>query len=248
MGQVGLHGLTGLVAGSYMLDGISNNPKLRRALLYGFTMGNLAPDLDFLAVVTMYPIDQQLAIHLHRGFTHSLLAATVMVTGCVIIGLLMRHNYIRHLGYGLALGIVAHFVEDIFIWFAPVDIFWPASVYGLIPPVDLWSWFPQPPLLGRLLGAAEFGAFALYFDYIARLADTLDTDREMIAPVRRMATASWVAWAILTALALELPDRLFDPLFYIPQGVIFTPACFYITWRMQATIELMAVFRKPLEK
>ncbi|HYF93156.1 MAG TPA: metal-dependent hydrolase [Symbiobacteriaceae bacterium] len=244
MGQVGLHGLTGLVVGEYLLSSYVEKPAARRALLFGFTMGNLIPDLDFLAVVAMYPQDQALAMHLHRGFSHSLLAATALIVGFYAAGALMRDLYVRYLGYGLALGIVAHFTEDIFIWFSPVDIFWPASVFQIIPPVNLWHWWSTPPIVGRLLGAAEFGAFALYYDYLVRLAVAYGTNEEIVPLARRMATACWTTWALLTALALDLPNRTFDLTLYVPMGIIFMPAVFYITWRMQATIEVLAVQRK----
>lgn len=247
MGQVGLHGLTGLVAGSYIVGNFVRGPVARRALLFGFTMGNMLPDMDFLAVVAMYPRDQALAMHLHRGFSHSLLAAVALAAGFYVVAVLMGDPYVRYLGYGLSLGIVAHFTEDIFIWFSQVDIFWPASVFGIIPPVDLWGWWWEtPPLVGRLLGAAELAAFALYYDYLARMAVAYQTNQSMVESVRRMATVCWLLWALLTALALEMPTGTFDMHLYVPMGIVFMPACFYITWRMQATIEYMAVAERPL--
>lgn len=241
MGQVGLHGLTSLVVGEYLLSHYVAKPAARRALMFGFAMGNLLPDLDFLAVVAMYPQDSALAMHLHRGFSHSLMAVTALIVGFYAAGALMRDTYVRHLGYGLALGVVAHFTEDIFVWFAPVDIFWPASLFGFIPPIDIWKWWTTPPLVGRLLGAAEFAAFALYYDYLVRLAVAYRTNEDVVPIARRMATACWIAWAILTALAVDLPNKTFEMALYVPMGIVFMPAVFYITWRMQATIEMLAV-------
>jgi hypothetical protein len=246
MGQVGLHGLTGLALGQVMLSTSARTPTARRALLFGFTLGNLIPDLDFLAVVAMYPIDHALAMPLHRGFSHSALGAVSLMVGFYTIGVLMKDVYVRYFGYGLALGVATHFTEDIFIWFSPVDIFWPASVFNLIPPVDIWKWFVTPPLLGRLLGAAEFAAFALYYDHLTRLAVALQTDEEMVLPVRRFATFCWTVFAVLVALAVDLPNPTFELYLYVPMGIIFMPACFYITWRMQATIELLGTYPKPL--
>ncbi|HWI61678.1 MAG TPA: metal-dependent hydrolase [Symbiobacteriaceae bacterium] len=244
MGQVGLHGLTGLVVGEYLLSSYVTKPAARRGLLYGFALGNFLPDLDFLAVVAMYPQNHSLAMHLHRGFSHSLLAATALVVGFYAAGALMRDTYLRYLGYGLALGVVAHFTEDIFLWFAPVDIFWPASIFGYIPPVDLWWWWTTPPLLGRLLGAAEFAAFALYYDYLVRVAVAYGTNQDFAPTVRRMATTCWLVFAVLTALAVDLPNKTFEMALYVPMGIVFMPAVFYITWRMQATIEVLATGRK----
>lgn len=246
MGQVGLHGLTALVVGEHFLSRFVESKAGRRALLFGFTMGNFAPDLDFLAVVAMFPRDHSLAMDLHRSFSHSLLAATALAAGFWLLGQLMSHTYARYLGFGLALGVIAHFMEDIFIWFAPVDIFWPASIFGMIPPVNLWWWWSTPPLIGRLLGAAEFAAFALYYDYLVRLAVAFGTDTQMIPSVRRMATACWIIFAMLTALAVDLPTSTFDMALYVPMGIIFMPAVFYISWRMQTTIEFLAIYRDRL--
>lgn len=249
MGQVGLHGLTALVVGEYVLSGMVEKPVAKRALVYGFALGNFLPDLDFLAVVAMYPQNHELAMHLHRGFSHSLLAVIALMTGFSAAAALMRDTYFRYLGIGLALGVVGHFTEDIFIWFAPVDVFWPASLFGYIPPIDLWWWWETPEVVGRLLGAAEFGAFALYYDYLVNLAVQYGTNQDMVPMVRRMATTCWLIFAVLTALAVDLPNKTFEMALYVPMGIVFMPAVFYTTWRMQATIEVLAVGRRqgPLQ-
>lgn len=245
MGQVGLHALTGLVVGQQLLSDSVRGGEARRALLFGFVIGNIIPDLDFIAVVGVYPVNHTLAWHLHRGFSHSLLASFAIGIGFYIAAVLMRDNYVRWLGYGLALGVASHFVEDIFIWFSPVDIFWPASVFGVIPPVNIWEWFTTPPLVGQLLGAAEFAAFGIYYDYLASLAVSLGTNREMVKPTRRMATVCYLIWAVLTALCFDIPEPTFTLYLYIPMGVVFMPAVLYITWRMQDTIELLSHYRHP---
>lgn len=246
MGQVGLHGMTGLVVGEYVLTSFVEAPTARRALLYGFALGNFIPDLDFLASVAMFPINQEIALGLHRGFSHSLLGAVALIVGFFCASLLMRDTYVRYLGLGLALGVVGHFSVDIFLWFAPVDVFWPASIFGIIPPINLWWWWGEPPLVSRLLGAAEFAAFAIYYDYLVRLAVGFHTNREMIPIVRRMATICWIIWAVLTPMAVDMPNETFEKALYVPMGIVFMPAVFYITWRMQATIEVLAVQRRQL--
>jgi hypothetical protein len=68
------------------------------------------------------------------------------------------------LGWGA--GFVLHAVADFFFWIAPVDLTWPLSVWGLVPPVSLLggpseSW---PAWIGDvLLPAAEHGTMGLYF-------------------------------------------------------------------------------------
>lgn len=246
MAQVGVHGLIGLVGGEYLASKYLHNVADRRAFLFGFTLGNMAPDLDFLAVVGLYPVDHALAMHLHRGFSHSILAALALLVGFYLVSLLMNDRYVLYLGYGLALGVACHFTVDVFVWFSAVDIFWPASVYGQIPPVNLWGWFHTPLLLGRLLGASELAAYAYYFDCLVRLAVSLGTNREVVPQTRRMATICWILWALLTALAFDVSNPSFELYLYVPMGIVFVPACFYLTWRMQTTIELLAIVRRQL--
>lgn len=241
MGQVGLHAITGLVVGQHLLASYVEEPPLRKALLFGFVIGSIVPDLDFLSVVGLYPVDPEMALHMHRGFTHSLLGATVIVMGFYLAGVIIKDNYARYLGYGLALGIIAHFTADIFMWFTPVDVFWPSSIFGVIPPIDLWSWYDTPPLLGRLMGAAEFAAFAFYYQYLVFLIGSLKTDPELLQPLERMVNASWIAWCMTSAMAVDLSDSQFIMFMYIPMGVVFMPACYYLTWRAQQTIEQLAI-------
>lgn len=242
MGQVGLHALVGLAVGEHLVAPWVEDRVGRRAAMFGFVMGNIAPDLDFLAVIGMYPVDQYMAMHLHRGFTHSLLAALGSVIGFSIASALMRDKYMKYLGYGFALGTIGHFTKDIFVWFSSVDIFWPASIFGVIPRIDAWFWWTTPPLLGRLMGAAELAAFGLYYDHLVRLAREHQTDLQMIPILQRMSAICWVSWALLTALALDLPSTTFDMYMYIPLGVIFMPTCIYLTWRLQTTIEFVGLF------
>lgn len=239
MGQVGLHAITGLAVGEYVLSRRIRDATARRALLYGFVFGNIIPDLDFIAVAAMYPVNQTIAMHLHRGFSHSLLAAGALAVGFQWAALLMRDEDLRWMGYGLALGIASHFVEDIFIWFSPVDVFWPASIMGIIPPVNLWWWWTTPDMVGKLLGAAEFLAFALYYDYLVRLARSYETDWDFYPTVSTMSTACWILWAVVSALALDLPETTFSVWLYVPMDIVFMPACLYITWRMQDTIQAL---------
>lgn len=242
MAQVGLHGMIGLLAGIKLLTPYFSDRVSRRGLMFGYVVGNLAPDLDFLAVVGMYPVDHTLAFHMHRGFTHSLLAAAATALGFSLAARLMQDRYFRFLGYGFALGIVTHFLVDLLIWFAPVDVFWPLSVWGVVAPVNLWGWWKTPLTLGRLLGAAELAAFGLYFDCLGRSAITFRTDLEMLAPLRRWSAVCWTSWAFLSALAFDLLNPSYDFYVYFPVGIVFIPACFYLTWRMQVTIELLGLY------
>ncbi len=248
MGQVGLHALFGLAVGEQLVAPWVQDRTGRRAMMYGFVMGNIAPDLDFLAVIAMYPVDNQMAVHLHRGFTHSLLAVVATLVGFTFASALTRDKYMRYLGWGFSLGIVGHFTKDIFLWFSSVDIFWPASIFGIIPRIDAWFWWTTPPLLGRLMGAGELAAFGLYYDHLVRLSSEQQTDLDMIPILQRMSAICWVTWALLTALSLDLPGTTFDMYMYIPLGLVFMPTCIYLTWRMQTTIEFTGLFGRPSPK
>ena len=241
MGQVGLHGLVGLVVGRGLITAHVTDRQAKKAVMFGFVMGNLAPDLDFLAAVGMYPTDPDAAMHLHRTFSHSLLAVVTVLVGFSVLAAILADDHLKYLGRGFALGILAHLTVDIFIWFSPVDVFWPASVYGIIPPVNLWQGYEPPVVVDRLLGAAELAAYALYYQYLARAARRLGTDEEMLPMLDRMAAFCWDYWAVLSVLALD-PRTPLNPIYaYIPLGVIFVPGCFYLTWRLEQTIEALAI-------
>ncbi|HEY3363779.1 MAG TPA: metal-dependent hydrolase [Symbiobacteriaceae bacterium] len=246
MAQVGIHALTGLVLGEALLSGSVPSRTRQRALIFGYVLGNIVPDLDYLAAVGAYPVSHTLALHLHRGFSHSLLAALALLVGFFVSSWLMDDPYLRYLGYGLAAGVATHMALDIFVWFAPVDVFWPASEFGIIPPVNLWWWYNAPVLVGRLLGAFEFGAFGLYYDHLAKLAISYRTDLDAVASLERMATVCWITWAVLSALSLDVKADTYDIWFYIPMGLIFMPSCLYLTWRCQATIEQVGLVGAPL--
>ncbi|MGE5673521.1 MAG: metal-dependent hydrolase [Mycobacterium leprae] len=237
MAQVGLHAVTGLVVGEYCLRRWVPDAAARRGLLFGCVLGSMLPDLDYLAAAGVFPADPSLAFSLHRGFTHSLLMVAVVWLGSYLASLVMADAYARRVGQGLALGMLLHLGLDVLLWFGPVDLFWPASVYGLVKPINLWWWYQLPVLPSRLLGAAEFGAYGLYYDHLIRLADTFYTNRDEIRLGDRMATICWTIWAILTALAFDVTNDSFSLVFYVLIGILFLPACLYLTWRFQPTIE-----------
>lgn len=241
MAQVGVHGLVGLFVGELVLTRFVKSRLARRALVWGFVVGNILPDLDYVAVIPTYPVDRILALHMHRTFSHSLGAAMAIWIAFEVIAFLLRDEYARFLGYGLAWGVIGHILLDILVWFSPIDVFWPASVWGIIPPVNLWGWYNTPFLVGQLLGAAEFLAFALYYDRLAALGQALGTNPDDLPMVRRMATLCLLIWAVLTGLAIDIPVETYNAFVYVAMGLIFMPAVLYLTWRMQPTIELWAV-------
>lgn len=245
MGQVGLHGIFGLVVGEHLVSPFIADRENRKAMMFGFVLGNLAPDLDFLAVISMYPISREVALHLHRGFTHSLIGAAALLLGFWIASTLLNDSYMKYLGYGLTLGVIGHATKDIFLWFTPVDIFWPLSAYGMIPPINLWYWWTPPPLLGRLMAAAELAAFGLYYDYLIRMSVEQQTNLDLVPTLQRASTICWITWVLQTAVSLDLPEAVLDMYLYIPMGIVFMPLCMYLTWRMQRTIEHAGLLAVP---
>lgn len=245
MGQLGLHAITGLVLGEHLVSRYAHDNVGRRAITFGYILGNLIPDLDFIAVAARFPVEGLEALQLHRGFSHSVLAASTMMLGFYLAGRLMQDRYMRFMGYGLSLGVITHFVQDIFLWFEAVDIFWPASLFGIIPRVDLWTWWwTTPPMLERMMGAGELLAFYFYYLYLMRLAREMQTDLDVIPALRRMANVCFITWAIFTAFAADMNFNQFVVAYYVPMGVVFVPACFYLTWRMQTTIEFLGLGKR----
>jgi membrane-bound metal-dependent hydrolase YbcI (DUF457 family) len=238
--QVGLHAGAGLLGSQAVIAGLAAPAPLKRAMIFGFMLGNLLPDFDLVASVMMWLHDQTLALSLHRGFTHSLffclLAASGFSAGAVIVG----DREPRYFGFGVSLGVLTHLFADMLLWFSPVDVLWPLGFFGIPSEINLWEGWTTPPLLERLLTAAEFGAFALYYRWLWHLSVRYGTNPDLRPQLVRLESTCLVLWVAYSALAFDLNPSLFEGLIFVPIGVLFMPFCLYVTVRMRATIEAMA--------
>lgn len=240
MPQVGFHGAIGILGSQTVLARLALRPALRRTLIFGFILGNIMPDFDLLATVMTWLIDKEIALSLHRGFTHSLFAALLVAGGFSAGAALLGEKKARLLGLGAALGIITHSVADIFAWFAGVDLLWPLGFYGLPSKINIWSNWITPPLVSRLLAAMEFLAWALYYRWLLALSLRYGTNRELQQPLQRLTAACFLCWAAYSILALYLEHGWFEALFLVPVGVVFMPLYLYVTCRARLTVEAMA--------
>ncbi|MFZ5816108.1 MAG: metal-dependent hydrolase [Bacillota bacterium] len=233
MAQVGIHALVGLVLGEQIRRRFNPDPNAGSMAL-GFLVGSIAPDLDVIPVAAALPLDPELALLLHRSFSHSLFAVGVVWLVSLALSLLLRDRAIRLWGWGAGLGVGLHILLDLLFWFTPVDLFWPASALGLAGPVDLWSWWETPRLLGRLLAAAEFGAMALYFGALAaRGAARGLPDRQVEAARRMQRFALGYGLLLLAASFLLGSETIYRILMLLPMALLSLPASLYLTVAMR---------------
>ncbi len=221
MAQAGLHGVAGLSVRRVLPGGLT----------WGFVLGNVLPDADMVAMTVVYPFDLALAYRMHRTFTHSLSFVLLVVALFYLLSLRLGPFY-RYLGYGLGLGVAAHIFLDLFLWFDGVELFWPLA-YEL----DLWPWYSPPPMVFKLLRAAEFFFAGLYFLYLSLAAARSGTDLNFAPRLPLLYGLQFALFVVFAGLAFALETKQY----LIPFGVVYTftmlPLVFYVTFRMRETIE-----------
>lgn len=227
--QNGFHGAFGLLAGPPLASGLSLRGPARRTFLTAFVAGNLIPDADWVALVMVWLHDRELALAMHRSFTHSLLGAALPALGLGLAGRWIRDRRLVAAGLGFSLGILAHIALDLFFWFEGVDLLWPLGHWGLPSRVNLWWWFHTPPLLGRLLAAADYLAYGVFYALVARRLAATGPVLRMAQALERLQAAMAAATAAAVALALALPDAAFNPIHYGFWAVVAFPTALYYT-------------------
>jgi len=208
----------------------------RRWFALGLVFGSLIPDADSypqaFAIIARGMDPRTAEAIYHRTFTHSLFLALAVGVVFYSISLLRGGTALRTFGAGLAVGIaVLHSLVDIFAWFDRVGILWPFWS------VNLWSWLTLPEIVGKLLRAGNFWAFAGYFAYLAAVASRTGTNRAYLPRLRRYTYAQLALAVLFTVLAFALPARTYN----IPDGAAFLflayPNALWVTWRMREAIE-----------
>lgn len=256
MAQLGFHGLVGVGLGRLMAPGPgaaaprggppgpdalgpgTGDPKEDPAghLRWGLVLGSILPDTDFFLLGPLYFFNAQLALNMHRSFTHSL-----VTTALVLLYFRLRsHGRDRalwSLGLGISIGMAIHNLLDLVFWFSGSDLFWPLGFFGLPSYVNFWAGWQNPPIVPKLLGAADYLAFGLFFWYVGRRAQTLGTDTAFLPRLRLRMQMSAVLWVVFTGLALTpISGTLFDIIHYALFIVVFLPLMLQTVWRMRATL------------
>ena len=190
MAQAGIHGLAGLAVKRWTPE--------RRWLLLGIVLGNLAPDLDNVAVAVA-TLTGGSTEGLHRTFTHSLFTvAAIIVLGYVVAWLTKRPRW-GNLGLGLGIGIVMHVLLDLLIWFNGVQTLWPLPSW-----VNLWGDVQPPDWWRQLMMPTEFLAFALYFWALGSMAKQSRTDADYMGKLRIWLVVQSVLFVIFTILVFVM--------------------------------------------
>jgi membrane-bound metal-dependent hydrolase YbcI (DUF457 family) len=229
MAQAGLHGLVGLTVKRWAPE--------RRRLMMGIVLGNLAPDLDNVAVAVA-TITGGNTEGLHRTFTHSLFTVAVIVLLGTIVSRITKQQKWRNLGLGLGIGIVMHVLLDLLIWFDGVQILWPLSSW-----INLWVDVQLPLWWQQLMMPAEFLAFFLYFWGLGSMARQSGTDTDFLGNLRFWSVVQGVLFVLFSVLVFVMEDG-----FMTIYGAMYLIALFLtvgVTIRMRGTIEVSA---EPTEK
>jgi membrane-bound metal-dependent hydrolase YbcI (DUF457 family) len=224
MAQAGIHALLGAATRKIA-------PK-QDWLMLGILLGSLFPDLDnyAVAVATVAKLNTH---NLHRTFTHSFLAILVMVFVFVIVAQVSKQPRWTNLGVGLGIGISLHIALDLLIWFNGVELLWPFGGW-----LNLWASVTPPVWFTKLLDPAEFLFFALFFAWLAKVAQGYKTNSDFIGVLRFWTIAMFVLLVVFTPLAYVM-SKGYQTIYGVFYLVSIT-AAFVITIRMRQTVEAFA--------
>jgi len=220
MAQAGLHALVGAISRKL-------TPK-REWLMLGVMLGSLFPDLDnyTVAVATIAKLDTH---SLHRTFTHSLLSALLIVILFFVIGQVFKQPRWNNFGIGFGIGIGMHIALDLLLWFNGVQLFWPLGVW-----VNPWEGIKPPDWFAKLLDPAEFLFFALFFVWLAKMAQAQKTDSNFLGTLRLWTIGMFALLVVFTPLAYIM-NKGFQTIFGVFYLISIT-ATFVITIRMRQTV------------
>ena len=221
MAQAGLHALVGVAARKLTPD--------REWLMLGIILGSLFPDLDnyAVAVATIAKLDTH---GLHRSFTHSILTALAIVVVFAIVGLILKQPRLANLGIGLGVGIGLHITLDLLLWFNGVQLLWPLDSW-----VNLWEGTEPAEWFAKLMDPAEFFFFAMFFVWLAKVAQVHKTDLNFLGTLRLWTIGMFVLLAIFTPLVYFM-GKGFQTIYGVFYLISIT-AAFVIAIRMRQTVD-----------
>ena len=220
MAQAGIHALVGAA--------LKNVSRSKNGLLIGIVLGNLAPDLDNIAVA-IATITGGSTEGLHRTFTHSFITATAVVLMFYLLSWLLKNPMVGNLGLGLGIGIVMHILLDLLIWFDGVQVLWPLPSW-----INLWENVVPPVWWTKLMMPMEFLFMAAFLMLLIRWGEQADTDREYLPAARIMVYALFGLFVIFTALVYAMESGFMVPfgaLYLIALGLVIG-----VTIQMRRTI------------
>jgi membrane-bound metal-dependent hydrolase YbcI (DUF457 family) len=223
MAQAGIHGMLGMAVGKWIPD--------REWLTLGVVLGNLAPDLDNLAVavatVAGLPTEG-----LHRTFTHSLFTVIALVALFAIVARAIARPRWGNLGLGLGLGVLMHILLDLLVWFNGVEILWPLPSW-----VNLWSRVTPPAWWSKWMMPAEFLFFALFYLALDVRARRRGTDGDGLRALR-----VWIALQAALFVVFAVLIYVMEQGFMVPYGALYLLSlglAVGVTIRMRRTVEVV---------
>ncbi len=153
MAQAGLHAIIG-----YHTNKIIPSEK---HLMPGVVFGSMLPDIDVILVAfgSLFHDINNAEKLFHRTFTHSFFTLIFIYLLFAILSELKKKPSIKIIGKGIAIGMLTHYLTDIFLWFNSIDLLWPLP----IPSINLWNlWAPSSEKLYDFLLIMEFFCFRWY--------------------------------------------------------------------------------------
>ena len=141
MAQSGIHAFSGIV--------LSKSFKHEKWLAPSIIFGSIFPDIDivFAALGYLFGLNIELAESIfHRTFTHSIFSAIIIYIVFLSISEITSNKKFRIIGKGLFIGIIAHIILDILLWFKGVHVLWPLP----LDPINIWH-YDVPPILTKIL-------------------------------------------------------------------------------------------------
>ena len=224
MAQAGMHAMVGAVTRKWA-------PKMEWLML-GIVLGNLFPDMDNVAVAVATVIKTSTE-GLHRTLTHSIFTAVALAAVFYVIGSASKTPRWKNFGIGFGAGILMHILLDLALWFNGVELLWPIR-YEL----NFWGWFVMPDWLDKLLLAAEFLFFGLFFQFLHSLAVKQKTDADYAPNLRSWAYVQYALF-ILFIILLFLPQQGVTTL----SGAMYLLSLFFsfgVAIRMRKTMEAVS--------
>jgi len=224
MAQAGIHGLVGIAMRKMSVK--------KEWLILGIIAGNMAPDLDALAVAyaTLTGGDSH---GLHRTWSHSIPFMVGLVLVFYIISALAKSRRIGNLGLGLGIGMLTHSLLDLLIWFRGVQLFWP-----FFPEINFWASYTPPAWWAdKFESAVEFGLMALFLYMLGRIASKQATDTDFLPKLNIWIGVELVLFAVFLVLVYVWSG------YYIVFGAAYIFSLILtevITFRMRDTIEAIA--------